>query len=408
MSGIVEPKDETSLVQLIRWAAAEDKPLELLGAGTKRGLGRPVDATLALKLTGIAGIEDYQPEELVVTVRAGTRIADLEATLRQRGQILPFEPGDWGPLLGGAAGQATIGGIVGCNLSGPRRVKAGAARDHVLGIKGVSGRGESFKAGGYVVKNVTGYDLPKLLTGSYGTLAALTEITLKVLPSPEKTRTLLIHGLSDVAAIGLLCDAAGSPHEVSGLAHLPRAVAARSRVGYVSGAGAATTAIRVEGPAPSVAVRLEALKAMAGRHGAVEELHGTNSVTLWAEIGNCSYFASDAAKQVWRLSVAPTEGPKAVADLAAAIPGAEFYYDWSGGLVWLALPPSPDARADAVRGALRGRDGHATLLRADAETRRTVPVFQPEPAPLRALSRRVKESFDPKGVLNPGRMAARD
>jgi glycolate oxidase FAD binding subunit len=406
MTGMIEPKDEKSLVQLIRWAAAEEKPIELLGAGTKRALGRPVEATLALRLGGIAGIEDYQPEELVVSVRAGTRIADLDLALGQRGQMLPFEPGDWGPLLGAPARGATIGGVVGCNLSGPRRIKAGAARDHVLGIKGVSGRGEVFKAGGYVVKNVTGYDLPKLMTGSYGTLAALTEITLKVLPKPEKTRTLLAFGLDDDAAIRLLCAVAGSPHEVSGLAHLPHGVARRSRVAYVSGAGKATTAIRIEGPAPSVAVRLEALKAIAGKLGALEELHGSNSAALWSEIANGAFFAADDAAQIWRLSVAPTDGPKATALVRAALPGAEAYFDWSGGLVWLAVPPSSDARAQTVRGALGGLDGYATLIRASATTRQSVAVFQPEPSALAALSRRVKEAFDPKNVLNPGRMTA--
>jgi len=403
----VKPKDEKDLVQLIRWALAEEKPLELMGAGTKRDLGRPIDAALALDLSGLSGIVDYQPEELVITVRAGTSIALLDAALRQRGQCLAFEPADLGPLYGGPAGGGTIGGIVGCNLSGPRRIKAGAARDHVLGLSGISGLGESFKAGGKVVKNVTGYDLAKLVTGSYGTLAAITEITLKVLPLPEKTRTLLVFGLSDADGVRLLCDAAGSPAEVSGLAHLPSGVALRSRVDYVKRAGAAATAIRIEGPAPSVAVRLEALKALARGRGPVEELHGSNSAALWSEIRDIAPLLPDRSSDLWRLSVAPTEGPGTCARLRQSIPQAQAFYDWSGGLIWLAVPPSSGpAQAEAIRAALPGVGGHATLIRASDDLRRQVAVFQPEVPALAALTARIKRAYDPKSILNPGRMVA--
>lgn len=404
MSKAVKPTDESGLVQLIRWAAAEEKTVELLGAGSKRGFGRPIDADLAIDLTGFGGIVDYQPEELVVTLRAGTPIAALDATLRQRGQMLPFEPADLGPLYGFEQQRATIGGIVGCNLSGPRRIKAGAARDHVLGVAGVSGMGEAFRAGGKVVKNVTGYDLSKLVTGSFGTLAALTEVTLKVLPLPEKTRTLLILGLDDRAAIDLLCEAAGSSYEVSGLAHLPRDVAGRSLVDYVRRAGTATTAIRIEGPAPSVAVRLEGLRKLADRRGALEELHGTNSAALWAEIRDVAPLLNDNAQAIWRLSVAPTEGPETIARLRRVLPDFASYYDWSGGLIWLSVPEADDAQSGRVRAAMPRAGGHATLIRASDEIRRRAALFQPETQALAALTRRVKAAYDPKGVLNPGRM----
>lgn len=404
MPSAVRPTDEKSLLQLVRWAAAEAKPVEIMGAGTKRQFGRPVDATLAVDLTGFAGIVDYQPEELVLIVRAGTALVDIDAALRQRGQALPFEPPDLGPLFGFAPSLGTIGGIVGCNLSGPRRIKAGATRDHVLGLKGVSGRGEAFKAGGAVVKNVTGYDLAKLMTGSFGTLAALTEVTLKVLPSPEKTRTLLVHGLGDDAAIRLLCDAAGSPHEVAGLVHLPAPIAARSSVGYVARAGASVTAIRIEGPEPSVAVRLEALKGLAGGRGPLEELHGGNSKAFWGEVRDIAYFAADAEKPVWRLSVAPSDGPPTVARIRKILPNALAYYDWSGGLVWVMSPEAPDAQAGVVRGALPTSGGHATLIRAPEATRRSVAVFEPEAPALDALTRRIKAAYDPRNILNPGRM----
>ncbi|MBM3556882.1 MAG: FAD-binding protein, partial [Alphaproteobacteria bacterium] len=375
MSESYLPTEEKDLVALIAWAAAEGKRVELMGGGTKRGLGHAVAADLVVNLRAFAGVRNYEPEELVVSAGAGTNLAEIEAVLRQSGQRLAFEPGEWAPLWGGAAGKQTLGGALAAAVSGPRRIKDGAARDHILGLRAVSGRGEAFKAGGRVVKNVTGFDLSKLAVGSFGTLAALTEVTLKVMPLPEKTRTLLVLGLDDEAAIRLLCRAAGSSHEVSGLAHLPRGIAARSAVGYVKNAGAAVTALRVEGPAPSVAVRLEALKVMAKGLGALEELHGTNSAAFWQEVASASAFAGEI-RPLWRLSVPPAEGPEVVAGIRAACPAAEAYYDWSGGLIWLALPETEDAGAGLVRATV---NGHATLMRASHALRAKVAVFQPEP-----------------------------
>jgi glycolate oxidase FAD binding subunit len=302
----------------------------------------------------------------------------------------------------GADGDAeggTLGGAIACNLSGPRRVRAGAARDHFLGCKGVSGRGEAFKAGGRVVKNVTGYDICKLLAGSHGTLAALTEITVRVLPKGEKTRTVLLCGLDDAAATAALAQAAGSSHDVSGLAHLPASVARRSAVAYVGGAGASVTAVRVEGMAASVAYRCQALKDMFAQFK-LEELHSANSQAFWREVRDVAFFADGAERVLWRLGVPPASAPAVMAAITPAL-NAEYFFDWGGGLIWLSLPPHA-AAADTVRAAVGS--GHATLMRAPASMRAAVPVFQPEPPALAALSRRVKTSFDPNNILNPGRM----
>ncbi|MFO1056013.1 MAG: glycolate oxidase subunit GlcE [Dongiaceae bacterium] len=407
---LLRPADEAQLVELLRWAVAEETPLELAAGGSKRGFGRPVQAAHRLDLSAFAGIRDYQPAELVLTAGPATPLAELEAALAANRQMLAFEPGDWGPLLGGPAGAGTLGGALACALAGPRRIRAGAARDHFLGFRAVSGRGEAFKAGGKVVKNVTGYDLPKLLAGSFGTLAALTEVTVKVLPAPERTRTLLFFGLDDAAALAALGRALSGPFDVSGAAHLPAGIADPLGIPHLR-PGAAVTALRLEGHIPSVAARQAALAAELAGLAAGDELHGRNSAAFWKALGDGAPFAGapfagDGAEAIlWRLSVPPAAGAATVA--AIRVPGARWYFDWGGGLIWLALPPAAngpeDGHAAAVRGALAA-GGHATLLRGPAALRSAVPVFQPQPAPLAALSRRVKEAFDPRGILNPGRM----
>jgi glycolate oxidase FAD binding subunit len=406
----LRPKNAEELLAAVKWAVAETSPLEVIGAGTKRALGRPSQADRTLDVSQISGIGLYEPNELVLGAAAGTPLHDIEKALAEEHQMLAFEPPDLGPLLGGEAGKATLGGIVACNLSGPRRIKAGAARDHFLGFEAVSGRGEAFKAGGRVVKNVTGYDLCKLIAGSYGTLAVMSALTVKVLPAPEKTRTVLIVGLDDAKAGEAMSAGLGSAHEVSGAAHLPAPLAARSGVSYLSQAGGAVTALRVEGPGPSVEHRCAALREMLGGSGATEELHGHNSSAFWREVRDVSFFAGGDDRIVWRISVPPSDGAGAVAAIAREINGTEALYDWGGGLIWLAMPLSEgmreDAGAAAVRGAVSANGGHATLFRAPADIRAAVEVFHPQDAALAALTARLKENFDPRGVLNPGRMQA--
>ena len=404
MAEDLKPSDAAQVAEALAWAAGSQKTIELVGAGSKTALGRPIETDYRLHLTALEGVNLYEPEELVLRAGAATSLGQIQAMLAQQRQQLAFEPPDFSDLYGNLTDQ-TIGGVLSANLAGPRRIKAGAARDHFLGLEAVSGRGAAFKSGGRVVKNVTGYDLCKLMAGSFGTLAALTEVTVKVLPVPEKTRTVLLFGQDDPAAITAMSQAAGSPHEVSALAHLPSAIAARSAVSYIKDAGAAVTAVRVEGPEPSVEHRTEALRRMWGGHGAVEELHGHNSNTLWREVANVAPLLPDPDAIIWKLSVTPSTGADVMAKALSA--GGAGYYDWAGGLLWLALPGSEkggeDGGAALVRGAVGG-DGHATLMRGPAELRAKVDVFQPSAPALAALSARIKDSFDPHGILNPGRM----
>ncbi len=403
MTSLIAPTTETEVRAAIVGAVANRTPLEIEGGGTKRTFGQHVPQPTRLSLAGLSGVTLYEPEELVLTARAGTPLAEIEALVAAKNQMLAFEPPDWGALLGAGAAKQSIGGVIACNLAGPRRPKAGAARDHFLGLKAVSGRGEAFKAGGRVVKNVTGYDMCKLLAGSFGTLAVLTEVTLKVVPAPEKTRTLLIFGLDEAAGISALTDALNGPFDASAAAYLPHAAATTSSVNYVRRAGASVTALRLEGTGASVAARLAALVARLGRRGPTEELHGRNSGALWREVANVAPFASPLHGAIWRLSVPPAQGPAVVANIRRAL-AADAYYDWGGGLVWLAVPEEGDAGASAIRAAVGATGGHATLVRAGPEMRRTVAVFEPQAVPVAALAARLKDEFDPGRILNPGRM----
>lgn len=395
------PDTAAQVQDVVAAAVSQETPLEIVSRASKRAAGRPMQAAHTLDLSALSGVGLYEPEELVCQAGPGTPVAEIEALLAEHRQMLAFEPMDLGKLLTGEAGQGSIGGVFACNLAGPRRVKAGAARDHLLGFSAVTGRGETVKSGGRVVKNVTGYDLCKLVTGSWGTLVALTELTFKVLPAPETETTLVISGLGEDAAVKAMSAALGSPHEVSSAAHLPIAIGA----GDVSGPA---TCIRLEGFGPSVAARATALEAelapFGGTMGAVE---GYLSRDFWRAVRDVEPLAAPFERVVWRLSLPPMAGPAVVLAIRAAVEAVDYYYDWAGGLVWLALPPAADGHAGVVRGAVAGAaSGHATLVRAGEAVRAAVPVFQPQDPGLAALAARIKASFDPVSVLNPGRMTA--
>src|SRR5947207_11040117 len=298
------PADLDELREAIAEALAAEEPLEVVGGGSKRGLGRPLQTAHTLDLSRLSGIRDYAPSELVLTAGAATPLAEIERALAEQGQMLAFEPPGWCGLLGVEDAAPTLGGILACNLSGPRRIKAGAARDHFLGFRAVSGRAEIFKAGGKVVKNVTGYDLPKLMAGSYGTLAALEEVTIKVLPQPETVATVLFAGVLPEAAGRLMSVALGSPHEVSAAAYLPSGTA----MPLALAVRPSTVALRVEGPAPSVAFRRDSLLREHVDSGASSTLADSESVAFWRAIGEVAPLAGLGERAIWRVSVAPARG----------------------------------------------------------------------------------------------------
>ena len=405
MTDSLKPKDATEVEFVIRAALAEEKTLEVIGRRSKRTIGRAAqwDATLDLSL--LSGVTLYEPEELVLSAKAGTPLAEIETLVAASNQELAFEPMDYGPLLGTSTAGATIGGVLAGNLSGPRRIKAGAARDHFLGVSAVSGRGEAFKSGGRVVKNVTGYDMCKVLAGSWGTLAVMTDVTVKVLPKAETEISVLVLGLDDPSAGKAMTAAMTCYGDVSAAAHVP---AAAERIAATASGRAAVTAFRLEGVAPSVAQRKTVLEQVMAPFGALATLEEGPSRAFWSAVRDVTPFAADGPsgeRNIWRISTVPTQGPAVGAALARQA-NAEVLYDWAGGLVWAALPASDDAQAPLVRATVAAASGHATLIRAPAAVRAAVEVFTPEPASLAALTARIRKSFDPQGVLNPGRMWA--
>ncbi|TYB90748.1 FAD-binding protein [Oceaniovalibus sp. ACAM 378] len=366
------PKDEAELGAIVREA---DGPLWIEGGGT-RG---PVAARDGVRLgtSGLTGITLYEPGALTLVARAGTPLAEVEAALAAENQRLPFEPMDHRALLG-TDGVPTIGGVVAGNVSGPRRIQAGACRDSLIGVRFVDGRGDAIKNGGRVMKNVTGYDLVKLLAGSHGTLGVLTEVSFKVLPVTPEQAVVILPGLSVGQAIAAMAAALSSPFEVSGAAHRP----------------GGDVMLRIEGFAASVSYRAGRLVKLLAGFGPAEILR-EGVAAMWRDIGNGAQF-SGTGQDVWRISVKPADGTA----VAARLEGADLLFDWGGGLIWAGVAPGQDARA-----ALDGIAGHATLVRATPETHARLGTFHPEPAPLAAIAAGLRAQFDPRGILNPGRMA---
>jgi glycolate oxidase FAD binding subunit len=387
------PSSEAEAGALIAEAAAARMPLALLGSGTKSAIGRPAQTEASLSSAGLTGITLYEPAELVIAARAGTPLAEVVRTLSLRNQELPFEPIDYRPLLG-TTGEPTIGAVAAANLSGPRRIMAGAARDSLIGVRFVNGRGEAVKSGGRVMKNVTGLDLVKLMAGSWGTLGFLTEVTFKVLPKPERAATLIFRGLDDARAVEVMSQALGSPFEITGAAHIP---------GF--DAQGARTLLRIEGFSFSVDHRLNELRRLLKRYGSPDILERKGADALWHSVRDATLLADPHDRAVWRVSTAPSSGPELAARVGRAI-DARWYYDWGGGLIWFATNPRGDAGAAAIREAVRATGGHATLIRAPAEVRASIDVFEPQAEALARISAGIKASFDPAGVLNPGRMYA--
>ena len=400
MTELLSPASEAEAAGLIQSHFDSAMPLALCGGNTRSGFGNPVAAETRLSSSALSGIVAYQPAEMVMTARAGTPLAEIETALAENGQFLAFEPMDHRGIMG-TSGVPTIGGVLAANASGPRRFAlAGAARDHLLGTRFINGRGETIRAGGRVMKNVTGLDLSRLLAGSHGTLGFLTEVTFKVLPAPKTAQTLIVSGVSEADAIKLMAAAMALPLEVSGAAHLPYSVLST----FVDGAldGDSATCLRLEGLPESVSVRIGKLRDYAQTFGAIQLLDGAESQLLWREIRDAKPYADGSQRPLWRVSVAPSEAEKLVSAmrLEAAV---DAFYDWQGGLIWMRMDGTPEA--DILRALVRRHGGgHATLIRADKAARTLIPAFEPQLPAIAALNARIRQKLDPKGIFSPGKM----
>ena len=404
MQSYLKPATEWELQRTLLEASAAGTPIEIVGNGTKRGVGREMQTAALITTASLTGVRMYEPTELVMSARAGTPLARVESDLASRSQMLAFEPIDMAPLVGGERGAASIGSVFATNLSGSRRILAGAARDHLLGIKAISGGGQSFHSGGRVMKNVTGYDLSRALCGSWGTLAVMTEVTFKVLPMPQETATLLLLNVDDAIAIEALSQAMGSPYEVSGAVHIQTPLAMRLWHQGLANERQSITALRIENFSTSVPYRVERLKAELKAFGEVHVLDHETSIAFWDELRQLSILQGSDAP-LWRISTAPQAGPKVVAGITRFM-DCHAFYDWSGGLIWAEVLPTADAGAADIRRVIASVGGHATLMRATPAVRAAVEVFQPLEPGLAEISRNLKSVFDPAGILNPGRMYA--
>jgi glycolate oxidase FAD binding subunit len=385
------PRDERDVCEAVAVAAASGEKLEIVGGGTKHGIGAPDRHTRKLSMAGLSRVIAYDPAELVLTVEPGVRLGEIEALLAKNNQMLAFEPYDFAETTGGAAGGSTVGGVIGAGLAGSRHISAGGVRDHVLGFSAVNGRGEAFKSGGRVVKNVTGYDLSKLMAGSWGQLAALTQITLRVLPRPAVVKTLALHDLTRAVAIEAMGRAMRAPADVAAASHDPDP----------GGGDASITAIRVEGFGPSVDARIAVLSGLLRDLGQAEVMDASEADEHWRQVHTASCLVHAWGPVLWRIVVPQAQGAAIMTGIEAL--GGRSVLDWAGGLVWARTPLG--ASAPAVRALAEKAGGHAMLADGPEAYRTATSALHPEPSGVAALSRRVREAFDPLGVFDPLRFA---
>ncbi|MGF1622540.1 MAG: FAD-binding protein [Rhodomicrobiaceae bacterium] len=399
------PPGEEELASLVAQAVGQKMPVEICGNRTKRHIGRPMQVATRISTSEMNGVTLYEPTELVVSAKAGTPLSEIEALLAKNGQELAFEPARWERLSpAGGNAQATIGATVAVNASGARRILRGSARDHLLGVRAVNGNGEIIKSGGRVMKNVTGYDVARGLAGSWGTLAVLSEVTMKVMPRAEETRSLIFLNLPDEGAVTAMCQAMGTPYEVSGTVHLPAAFVERMASPDIAKLGQPVTVLRLENFSAAVGRRVGELHERLKAFGAIYELDDERSRSFWDDIRTMK-FLDGGDRPLWRITVSPDRAATLVSSLRAQL-DCHAAYEWSGGLIWVEVSPATDAGAAMIRRIIAEFAADAMLVRAPQTTRGAVDVFQPLPEANMALIRGLKEAFDPHRIFNPGRMYA--
>ncbi|MCZ6525196.1 MAG: FAD-binding protein [Gammaproteobacteria bacterium] len=399
------PVSVQQIEELLKWTLSENKTLTVKGRGGKTGFGHLMETDCTISLEKLSGILNYDPAELVMQALPGTPLDEIEAALSANNQHLAFEPMRLGQLYNTHAESGSIGGTFMANLSGPRRFKSGAARDHILGIKAVSGRGQAYQSGGMVIKNVTGYDMSKLLTGSWGTLSIITEVIFKVLPAPQTSQSLCVLNQQPEAALALMTKLAQSPHDISGLAYLPGDLSKHFK--HYDGVDDDTslTMIRLEGSVLSVAERLKSVMRLIPHKWRTETMQQEASQQLWTSIRDVSVFTIFGDTPViMKLSIPPAAAT-GITDFIKDSAGVHWYMDAAGGWLWISMPEDlATTLIPAIRKKVAMHGGSVVLYSAIEKIKKTVGIFSPQPAALVALNKRIKESFDPENILNPGRL----
>ena len=402
------PKNEKEVSNFIKKFYKSEIPVEIIGSGSKRKIGRPLQCAKTLNLSKLNGIVEYLPEELYITVKAGTPIELIEKELKKNNQQLAFETIDFGILFNGKSNYGTAAGLVSCNISGPRRFKVGSVRDHVLGFRGVNGKGEIIKSGGTVVKNVTGYDLSKLVCGSYGTLVVLTEITFKVLPMPKEGKTLVVHNLKLETATELLNKSLNSSNDISGAVFFPTEPNCNNCVMNVEKTfklndlkyGGSLTALRLEGSKKSVNERMNNLKEELNiAKLQISLLEDYQSEIFWNKVKSLEFFSS-TKNNVLRIVIPPSQIIQLVYQLSNKF---KYYLDWGGALMWMEACDLSEEMFDSIRKKVVRLGGYVTMIKPSKNLAIVEEVFTINRDRFN-ISQNIKKSFDPKRILNPGKM----
>ena len=402
------PQNEREVATLIRKFYKSNIPIELIGSGSKRKIGKTLQCAKTLNLSKLNGIIEYLPEELYIKVKAGTSIKAIEQELKKNNQQLAFEPIDFGYFLNGESDYGTAAGQVACNISGSRRFKVGSIRDHVLGFRGVNGRGEIIKSGGVVVKNVTGYDLSKLICGSYGTLVALTEIIFKVLPLPEESKTLVINNQKIEKAVHFLDKSISSSNDISGAVFFPDKpmisgssmnIENTFKLNDLKQEGS-ITAIRIEGSKNSIDHRIENLineLQITNLNIAILEVH--QSEVFWNKVKALEFF-SNSKNNIIRIVIPPSECVNLIYQFSSKF---KYYLDWGGALMWLEVFELSEEMFESIRRKVVKRGGYVTMIKNSNYLPYVEDVFTISSERFN-ISQNIKKSFDPKRILNPGKM----
>ena len=397
---IFNPSSREEIADIIRNCYKKNIPLEINGSKSKNKIGRNFQAEKTLDLTSYSGIIDYKPEELYIKVKAGTPINSIIEELDKHDQQLAFEPVDFGFLFNGKSNNGTIGGVISCNFAGPRRFKVGSARDHLLGFQGINGKGEIIKSGGTVVKNVTGYDLCKLISGSFGTLSVLTELSVKVLPKPQSSKTLIINNPHIKKAIEYLGTALSSSSDPSGGVFYPEQFDQSFTFNDLTHKGA-LTAIRIEGPSNSVDHRIKNLSTELGLlENEYSILESVQTKIFWNKTKNLEIF-SNSKKNLLRIVVPISETLSVLQKMKPY--EINYFLDWGGSLIWVELEKISLKILREIKDIMQQHSGYFTIIKVEDDLKASADIFTIDPIKYK-ISEKIKKSFDPKRIFNPGKM----